>query len=144
MSSKSKRLGVNSGISLFLVLLIIMCLVSFASLSLTSALADMRLSEKYARQVEWYYSARNKAQEDLADLNAGKPLSNMETDAEGHIVRHYPAGENMQLTVIFALSEESKATASGSPVYRTISEKTEIITDYELDESLHVMTGESP
>ena len=144
MSKKARRLGVNSGISLFLVLLIIMCLVSFASLSLTSALADMRLSDKYARQVEGYYSAQNSAQEELADLNAGKGLSNMETNADGHIVRHYPAGENTRLTVIFAPSEESKATSTGGSVYRAISEKTEIITDYKLDESLHVMTNKNP
>ena len=144
MSKKTGRLGFNSGISLFLVLLIIMCLVSFASLSLTSALADMRLSEKYARQVEWYYSARNTAQEDLAALNAGKALSGMETDADGHIVRHYPAGENMQLTVIFAPSEEPGSPSASGPSYREISEKTESITHYELDESLHVMTNQNP
>ena len=58
MSRKQRQLSFNSGISLFLVLLIIMCLVSFASLSLTSAMADLRLSDKYEEQVIRYYSAR--------------------------------------------------------------------------------------
>ena len=50
----------------------------------------------------------------------------------------------MQLTVIFAPSEESQDLLRIRTLYRKISEKTESITHYELDESLHVMTGESP
>ena len=123
MSSK-KRITVNSGISLFLVLLIIMCLVSFASLSLTSALADSRLSDKYAEQAEWYYGARNEAQEYLKELNEGS-ASGMDD-----IEKRFPAGDKMELIVTYEAAENG---------YRVRSEKLQSVVEYDLDESLHVM-----
>jgi hypothetical protein len=123
MSSK-KRITVNSGISLFLVLLIIMCLVSFASLSLTSALADSRLSDKYAEQAEWYYGARNEAQEYLKELNEGS------ASVMADIEKRFPAGDKMELIVTYEAAENG---------YRVRSEKLQSIVEYDLDESLHVM-----
>ena len=50
-SSKSSSFQtVNGGISLFLLTFIILCLVSFAALSIVSARADARLTEKYRQQ----------------------------------------------------------------------------------------------
>lgn len=149
MSTK-RRLSVNSGISLFLILLIIMCLVSFASLSLSSALADMRLSEKYAQQAEWYYEAHNAAQRDLAKMNAAGSAAAADVGGNGKITKHYPAGDVLQLTVIFEPVEASdtspsarqSGTETGStvpPAYRIVSEKLESVEYHELDESLHVM-----
>ncbi len=134
MSSK-KRITVNSGISLFLVLLIIMCLVSFASLSLTSALADSRLSDKYAQQAEWYYGARNEAQEYLQELNlspaGGTPAGNAAAQATGAAVtKRFTAGDKMELVVTY------EPTAAG---YRVSSEMLRSTVEYDLDESLHVM-----
>lgn len=123
MSSK-KRITVNSGISLFLVLLIIMCLVSFASLSLTSALADSRLSDKYAEQAEWYYGARNEAQEYLKELNEGS------ASGLDDIEKRFPAGDKMELIVTYEAAENG---------YRVRSEKLQSVVEYDLDESLHVM-----
>ena len=123
MSSK-KRITVNSGISLFLVLLIIMCLVSFASLSLTSALADSRLSDKYAEQAEWYYGARNEAQEYLKELNEGS------ASGLDDIEIRFPAGDKMELIVTYEAAENG---------YRVRSEKLQSVVEYDLDESLHVM-----
>ena len=132
MSSK-KRITVNSGISLFLVLLIIMCLVSFASLSLTSALADSRLSDKYAQQAEWYYGARNEAQEYLQGLNAspavGAPAGNAAATGAA-VTKRFTAGDKMELVVTY------EPTAAG---YRVSSEMLRSTVEYDLDESLHVM-----
>ena len=136
MSSK-KRITVNSGISLFLVLLIIMCLVSFASLSMTSALADSRLSDKYAQQAEWYYGARNEAQQYLQELNAGasaESASGAEAAAEeasgAAVTKRFPAGDKMELVVTY------EPAAAG---YRVSSEMLRSTVEYDLDESLHVM-----
>ena len=130
MSSK-KRITVNSGISLFLVLLIIMCLVSFASLSLTSALADSRLSDKYAQQAEWYYGARNEAQEYLQELNLspadGTPSGNA---AGAAVTKRFTAGDKMELVVTY------EPTAAG---YRVSSEMHRSTVESDLDASLHVM-----
>ncbi len=140
MSRKQRQLSFNSGISLFLVLLIIMCLVSFASLSLTSAMADLRLSDKYEEQVIRYYGARNEAQKDLARLN-GSSGSSSDADPLGMITRHYPAGDTQQLTVVFApfAAPDSDAGQKNGPGFRVISEKLESTVEYDLDESLHLM-----
>ena len=68
-SGQSSIQTVNGGISLFLLTFIILCLVSFAALSIVSARADARLTEKYRQQTEYYYGARNEAQKFLQELD---------------------------------------------------------------------------
>ena len=70
-SSSSSFQTVNGGVSLFLLTFIILCLVSFAALSIVSARADARLTEKYRQQTEYYYGARNEAQKYLQELDGG-------------------------------------------------------------------------
>lgn len=70
-SGQSSFQTVNGGISLFLLTFIILCLVSFAALSIVSARADARLTEKYRQQTEYYYGARNEAQKFLQGLDGG-------------------------------------------------------------------------
>lgn len=70
-SRSSSFQTVNGGVSLFLLTFIILCLVSFAALSIVSARADARLTEKYRQQTEYYYGARNEAQKYLQELDGG-------------------------------------------------------------------------
>lgn len=60
----------GSGAALILVCLIIISLLCFAALSIVSAQADERLTDRYAGQVSAYYSARNLGEEFLADTDA--------------------------------------------------------------------------
>ena len=116
---------VNGGISLFLLTFIILCLVSFAALSIVSARADARLTEKYRQQTEYYYGARNEAQKFLQELDGS---------ADGTITRRFPAGPHMDLILTV-----QPAGGQDGRNYRVICEKTESTVTYNYDSTLPVM-----
>ena len=60
---------INGGISLILLVFVILSMVSFAALSLSTAMADARITEKYIQKTQDYYDARNEAQKWLARLD---------------------------------------------------------------------------
>ena len=66
---KSSKAGMSIGASSILIIFIIVCLVTFAVLSLVSAGADYRLSQKVAERNQSYYNATSAAQEKLRDLS---------------------------------------------------------------------------
>lgn len=61
--------GVNVGASSILIIFILLCLVTFATLSVVSARADYTLSEKSAATTTAYYTACNYAEARLADID---------------------------------------------------------------------------
>ena len=63
------RMGVNVGSSSILLIFVILCLVSFATLSLVSANADSRLSRKILNRTTDYYNACNIAEARIAQLD---------------------------------------------------------------------------
>lgn len=74
MSDKKKRfsgISFSNGIgsSSLLVIFIILCLVSFATLSIVSANADYKLSNKVLDRTTAYYEASNQAEQELAELH---------------------------------------------------------------------------
>ncbi len=60
------------GVSLLLVVFIILCLVTFACLSLSTAKADYEFAEKNAAHKTAYYKACNRAEQNINDLANGK------------------------------------------------------------------------
>ncbi len=71
MTKKKKTFScMNVGSSSMLLIFIILCLVSFAALSLVSASADKRLSQKIADRTLRYYEACNNAEQSLEGLDA--------------------------------------------------------------------------
>lgn len=71
MSTKKKTFfSMNIGSASMLLIFIILCLVSFAALSLVSANADKRLSQKIADRTLRYYEACNGAEQSLSGLDA--------------------------------------------------------------------------
>ena len=77
---KSKKsLGV--GTASILMIFVLLTLVTFAVLSLSSAKADSRLSEKTVQHAKQYYEAENKAELKIAQidslLNSGFSESNI-------------------------------------------------------------------
>lgn len=70
--SKKSALSFSSGIgsSSILVIFVILCLVSFATLSIVSANADYKLSRKVLERTTAYYEAEGQAQAALAALDA--------------------------------------------------------------------------
>lgn len=69
MRKKKRDFSLNIGISSILFIFVVLCLVSFATLSLTSAMSDYKLSKKVASNSEEYYKACNEAEEMLASFD---------------------------------------------------------------------------
>lgn len=61
--------GLNIGSSSILLIFVILCLVSFATLSIVSANADRKLTAKVLERTTAYYEACNKAEAALADVD---------------------------------------------------------------------------
>jgi hypothetical protein len=71
MNNKKEKsaFGVNIGSSSILLIFVILCLVSFAVLSIVSANADKKLSARVADRAADYYEACNKAEEVLSTID---------------------------------------------------------------------------
>lgn len=61
--------GLNVGSSSILLIFVILCLVSFATLSIVSANADRKLTTKVLERTTAYYDACNKAESALASVD---------------------------------------------------------------------------
>lgn len=68
MSSRSST-GVNVGGSSILVIFVLLCLTTFATLSLVSAQADKKLTDKAAAAAVEFYAADSAAEEKLAAID---------------------------------------------------------------------------
>lgn len=64
-----KSYGANVGSSSILLIFILLCLVSFADLSIVSANTDRKLSDKVVSRTTNYYEACNLAEEELSVLD---------------------------------------------------------------------------
>lgn len=64
-----KSFGMNAGSSSILLIFVILCLISFATLSIVSANADHKLSRKVLDRTCAYYEACNQAEETLASVD---------------------------------------------------------------------------
>ncbi|WP_101908905.1 hypothetical protein [Marasmitruncus massiliensis] len=65
----NKGFGMNVGSSLILMIFVLLCLVTFSTLSLVSANADYKLTAKTAESVSGYYEADAKAEMLLAAID---------------------------------------------------------------------------
>ncbi|MEG1932472.1 MAG: hypothetical protein RR075_05120 [Pygmaiobacter sp.] len=68
-NQKSERTGLSIGASSILVIFVLLCLVTFAVLSLVSARADKLLSDKNKTHVTEYYAAETAAYKELAQID---------------------------------------------------------------------------
>ena len=66
---KQVSIGVSVGTSLILVIFVMLCLTTFAALSLVSANRDFILSQKTAASTTLYYSADSRAETRLAEID---------------------------------------------------------------------------
>lgn len=62
-------LGLNVGSSSILLIFVLLCLISFATLSIISAKADSKLSHKVLERTTAYYNACNEAEKALAGVD---------------------------------------------------------------------------
>ena len=68
-NKKEPFFGLNIGSSSILLIFLILCLVSFAALSIVSANADSKLSRKVLERTTAYYEACNEAEKTLVDID---------------------------------------------------------------------------
>lgn len=69
-TNKKSAPFVNIGSSSLLVIFLVLCLVTFATLSLSSAQSDYKFSQKLADRRTNYYTASNRAEEILDSIDA--------------------------------------------------------------------------
>jgi hypothetical protein len=63
------KVGIHTGISSLLMVLVVLCLTTFGLLSYSTARADSVLTEKAAKHMEAYYIAQAKAEEVIASID---------------------------------------------------------------------------
>ena len=127
MAGSSSRNKVNIGITSLILIFIVLCLSTFALLSLSSAKGDLNLAERNARAVTGYYEADTKGQQWVAEQNrkfqAGKPVS---TDI--------PVGQGQSLHIDLVEGESHDRYEIGAWYIYDSGE-------FEIDSRLQVWTG---
>ncbi len=144
---KQKNYGINIGSSSILLIFVLLCLVSFAALSIVSANADSKLNHKIVDRTTAYYNACNSAEASIAeidhtlfDLYASGITEEAYFKQVGHKISYaIPISDtqslNVELTILYP-------EQPGGTFYSITS--WEVITPevMEFDDSLHVFTPE--
>ena len=123
---KSSYPPINIGISFLLAIFIILCMVIFAVLSLSSALKDYDYSKKNAQRTAAYYEACNQAEEIRAQIEAENP-------AQDVIEYQVPIDDDEALIVV--LERQSGA----SQHYKIQSWTQQTITEWSSSQTLPVL-----
>ena len=116
MSGKTNHVNLNLGTSSLLLIFVVLSLVSFAVLSLSSALSDKKLTDKTVEKNVSYYEACNEAYEKLADLD--KKLIDIyksSTDEASYL----KACEDLDLEMIIPVTEYQGLEIKVTPNYPT-------------------------
>lgn len=69
--NKRDRSVISTGISSILTVFVVLCLITFAVLALSSARADLQYSEQTALRTSHYYEAEGRANRRLKEIDAG-------------------------------------------------------------------------
>ncbi len=136
MKERKFSFHVQGGISLILLVFVVLSLLSFACLSIVSALADLRQSRRFEERTAAYYRAYSQAQEYLYELAAqGDGYGNSEeSNASDEVMtKIFPVDEDENLILQYRLSDGS---------VELIGERIEHIGLEEPDTSLSVMGGQ--
>ena len=144
MAGKKKtEFSLNVGISSILFIFVILCLVSFAILSLSSAMSDWKLTKRVADNNTSYYSACNTAEEMLETFD--KTLFDVYVSGisrTGYFEKvgkkktfNIPVSEFQTLNVEVKILYPDKA---GDRFYEVTSWNVESTGEMEFDESLPV------
>lgn len=147
MNNRIKSYGVHIGTSSILLIFVTLSLVSFATLSLVSANADKRLSERLAGRTKSYYEACNNAECSIATIDTtlrqiySQAVSEEEYFAKVGHTKSYalPISElqtlSLQLTLLYPMDENG-------PFYHIDSWKIITTGNLEYDNKLHVFGKE--
>lgn len=154
---KSRKPILGVGTSSILLIFVLLCMITFAVLSLVSARSDYRLSQKNAEHIQDYYQAENKANEILLTIdqcleeqytlygNTEEYLQHVksaleDTEAvtftsEQELEFHVPAGTKQELYAALLLPQEPK---EGDSYYQIKSWKIINTETWQQEETLPV------
>lgn len=144
MAKKRNNFTLNIGTSSVLLIFIVLCLVSFAVLSLSSAVSDYRISQKVSSHTMDYYNACNEAEETLASVD--NYLKELYESGISRSTYFETVGRN--LNYAFDISDIQSLEvglhvlypkADGDPFYEITCWRVITTGDLEYDESLNVM-----
>lgn len=153
---RKHRFHLGNGAALILVALMIISLLCFAALSIVSAKADSRLTDRYAAQITAYHTARNLGVEFLAETDAQlKQYLEDSADREAYLekARSLPSctdssEENPVLVFSVPMTEHQTyclvvrvlfPSSADAPRYEVLSSRTVTSTDVTYDTSLEVL-----
>lgn len=143
--NKHATFHMNIGLPSMLLVFVVLCLVSFSVLSLVSANADKKLSQKVMDRNSAYYEACNEAEQMLCEMDS--MLWQIYTTAKDE-TDFYQRAAACQLTYMYPVSELQSLQVTIRPHYPSPETDTlyqimqwQIITTgtLEYDESLHVI-----
>ena len=97
MANKKQEFKLNIGTASLLLVFIVLCLVTFATLSIVSSNADYKLSKKVAERTTAYYEACNTAQDNLAALDT--TLRKMYADCTDEATYYQTVGKSKSFAV---------------------------------------------
>ena len=126
MNKKKQFFGMNIGSASMLLIFVILCMVSFAALTIISANADRRLSRKIADRTTAYYDACNSAQESLAGIDQV-------------LIRQYSSSANME--EYFLAVGHSKSCAIPNSDTQTLLVEIEILYPEQADDTFYKITS---
>ena len=119
------------GVSSLLIIFSVLCLTVFAILSVSTASAGSRLSEKAAQSVTDYYAADSRAEKTIAALRSGEIPEGVSADGNTYSFT-CPASDTLELQV--------KVRISGSD-YEVLQWQMVSTADWQKDESLNLWDG---
>jgi len=115
--NRKKSYGISVGTSSILVIIVILSLVCFAGLSVVSANADYRLSQKLAQRTTTYYEATSLANKDLSlldnELREIYVTSSSSSDYENKIKESL----SDSLTYSYVISDSQALIVAVTPIY---------------------------
>lgn len=142
---KNTEFSLNIGLPTILLIFVVLCLISFGVLSLVSANADWKLSQKLISRSSSYYEACNEAERFLAEMDTTLyHLYEQNTDilafqnilAEFPTIYNFPVSDLQELEVILSFQIPSKQL----PTFYHIESWKLISTDnIDYDSGLHVI-----
>lgn len=156
-NNKRQAPFVNIGSSLLLVIFLVLCLVTFATLSLSSARSDESFSRRMADRKTEYYEAAGQAEDLLAQidqlleetalksgknrwtaLDFGSISPEIHYDADNTAVSYQvPINDKQSLDVVLLLNTPEEAAQSG--YYRIHKWQTVNTEKWESDDTLNLM-----
>lgn len=155
MADRDIKNKANIGSASLILIFIVLCLATFGLLSLTSANNDWKLAEKNAKAVQTYYRADSQGEEflqmvdrtlkeslkgledqDACRLTLKNELGDYYQEDTGMIATEIPMDYGQVLRIELALN------CGGERPFDIMAWKVVNLSDYEIDSSLPVWTGQ--